>query len=199
MTIPSRNARLEEIDGRPALRFERALPHSPERVWEHLTDPEKQFAWHPTPARFEARPGGHAEFVAGGHVEGMQVGLVTDYEPPRLLGYTWPADGEEDNHLRWELRPEDEGCVLVLVHSFEDRLKSARDGAGWHLCLDSLEADLDSEEAAGVPSPAPGSPWARLNSEYQRRFGISPGEATPPPARPVDRGRVGGGDTRPST
>jgi uncharacterized protein YndB with AHSA1/START domain len=181
--MPYANGTLQEVDGRPALRFERALPHPPERVWESLTDPEKQFAWHPTPARFEPRSGGRAEFVEGGHVEGMPAGLVTDYEPPRLLAYTWPADGEEDNHLRWELRPHDDGCVLVLVHTFDDRLKAARDGAGWHVCLDSLASDLEGEAAPGVPAPEPNSPWEHLNSEYQRRFGISPEEATPPPSR----------------
>jgi hypothetical protein len=35
--MPEKHATLEEVDGRPALRFERALPHPPERVWKALT------------------------------------------------------------------------------------------------------------------------------------------------------------------
>ena len=165
------NGSLLEVDGRPALRFERPLQYPPERVWRSLTDPAEQAAWHPTPATIEPRVGGRVAF--GG--EGSPDGVVTDYDPPRLLAYTWGEDGPEADHLRWELRPHDEGCLLVLVHSFEDRLKAARDGAGWHVCLDSLSVTL----AGGDPPEE--SAWSELNDEYQRSFGISPEEATPPP------------------
>ena len=30
---------LETVDGRPALRFERRLPHSVERVWRAISEP----------------------------------------------------------------------------------------------------------------------------------------------------------------
>jgi hypothetical protein len=106
---------------------------------------------------------------------------VTDWDPPRLLGYTWAKEGERPDHLRWELRPHDNGCVLILVHTFDDRLKAARDGAGWHVCLDALAEEM----AGGAPEPPGGDPgpWTTLNDTYQGRFGISPEEATPPPAR----------------
>ncbi len=178
------DAKLEELDGRPALRFERVLPHPPQRVWRALTEPEEMFAWHPTPARFEPRAGGRVDYDSKGHIAGMEDGEVTAYEEPRLLAYTWGVEeGLQPDHLRWELSPHDDGCLLILVHSFSDRFKAARDGAGWHVCLDSLAALL-----AGQPDP-PGSdpdvpgPWERLNATYQEKFGISPGEATPPPSR----------------
>jgi uncharacterized protein YndB with AHSA1/START domain len=177
--MPAADATLEERDGRPTLRFERVLRH----VWRALTEPEEEFAWHPTPARFEPRVGGLVEYVPGGHVADLPDGEVTDYDPPRLLGYTWTADGAESNHLRFELRPHDEGSVLILVHGFDDRLKAARDGAGWHVCLDAL---ADSLEGPGPPpqhgSDSPGR-WPALNGSYQEKFGISPEEATPPPQR----------------
>jgi uncharacterized protein YndB with AHSA1/START domain len=181
--MPDKHAHLEEVDGRPALRFERALPHSPERVWKALTDTEEMFTWHPTPASFEPRVGGRVDWHPDGHVAEMPDNEVTDWDPPRLLGYTWAKEGERPDHLLWELRPHDDGCLLVLVHTFDDRLKAARDGAGWHVCLDALASEL-----AGHPEP-PGSdpdepgPWTPLNAEYQSRFGISPEEATPPPVR----------------
>jgi uncharacterized protein YndB with AHSA1/START domain len=175
------NATLEERDGKPALRFERVLRHAPERVWRALTEPEEEAAWHPTPARFEPKVGGRVEYVPGGHVADMPDGEVTDYDPPRLLGYYWTADGEESNHLRFEIRPHDEGSVLTLIHTFEDRLKAARDGAGWHVCLDSLADSLDGPSPEHGPDPA--GQWGRLNSAYQDKFGISPEQATPPPQR----------------
>jgi uncharacterized protein YndB with AHSA1/START domain len=181
--MPTADATLEERDGKPALRFERVLRHGPERVWRALTEPGEQAAWHPTPARFEPKVGGRVEYVLGGHVAEMPDGEVTDYDPPRLLGYYWTADGEESNHLRFEIRPHDEGSVLILVHTFEDCLKAARDGAGWHVCLDSLSDSLDGPSAAAGHGPDSTGQWGRLNSTYQDKFGISPEEATPPPQR----------------
>ena len=126
--MPDQYARLEEVDGRPALRFERALPHPPERVWTALTDTKEMFAWHPTPAAFEPRVGGRVVWDPDGHVADLPDSEVTDWDPPRLLGYTWAKEGDRPDHLLWELRPHDDGCLLVLVHTFEDRLKAARDG-----------------------------------------------------------------------
>lgn len=181
--MPDRHAILEEVDGRPTLRFERTLPYPPERVWTALTDSDEMFAWHPTPATFEAQVGGRVVWHPDGHVAGMADGEVTAWDPPRLLGYTWGVEGGRPDHLRWELRSHDVGCALTLVHTFDDRLKAARDGAGWHVCLDALAAEL-----AGNPEPPGGAedvpgPWTALNVEYQERFGISPEEATPPPSR----------------
>jgi hypothetical protein len=107
---------------------------------------------------------------------------VTDWDPPRRLGYTWAKEGERPDHLLWELRPHDDGCLLVLVHTFEDRLKAARDGAGWHICLDALAGELDGVSERPSAEHEAG-PWPALNGEYQGRFGIAPEEATPPPAR----------------
>jgi uncharacterized protein YndB with AHSA1/START domain len=182
--MPAADATLEERDGKPALRFERTLRHAPERVWLALTEPEQEAAWHPTPARFEPRVGGRVEYVPGGHVADMPDGEVTDYDPPRLLGYYWTADGVESNHLRFEIRPHDEGSVLTLIHSFEDRLKSARDGAGWHVCLEALAGALEGPGAAPEHGRLDSTgQWPALNSRYQDKFGISPEEATPPPQR----------------
>jgi len=122
------------------------------------------------------------ELTPDGHVPGMHVHQVTDWDPPRLLGYTWAKEGERPDHLLWELHPHDDGCLLVLTHTFEDRLKAARDGAGWHICLDALAAELDGGGARPSAEHEEG-PWPVLNSEYQGRFGISPDEATPPPLR----------------
>ncbi|HEX3734519.1 MAG TPA: SRPBCC family protein [Solirubrobacterales bacterium] len=180
--MPVADATLEERDGKPALRFERVLRHPPERVWQALTEPEEESAWHPTPARFEPRVGGRVEYVPGGHVADMPDGEVTDYDPPHLLGYYWTADGVESNHLRFEIRPHDDGSLLTLTHTFEDRLKAARDGAGWHVCLNALADSLEATDSL-EPVPQMTSDWPSLNSEYQQKFGISPEEATPPPQR----------------
>ena len=185
------DAVLQDQEGRPMLRFERLLQHPPERVWKALTEPGELSGWHPTPARFEASPGGKVSYLSAEEVRTMSAlrdppempdGEVTEYDPPRVLAHTW---GEDE--LRWELRPHERGCLLVLLHTFDDRFKAARDAAGWHLCLDALSTVLD-----GVPRPeekdAEGLPWGwpELNSGYEERFGIPPERATPPPTEAVD-------------
>lgn len=41
---------LETIDGRPALRFERTLAHSVERVWRAISEPAELECWFPAAA-----------------------------------------------------------------------------------------------------------------------------------------------------
>jgi len=171
------HAVLIERDGRSVLRFRRLLAQTPAAAWEALTRTEALRSWHPTPFRLEPRTGGAVEFLPGTEGGQMPPGRVLAYEPERLLAYTW---GEDE--LRFTIEPRREGCLLTLEHAFADRLKAARDGAGWHLCLRALEAALQGRPVPGVEPGGrlPGG-WPELNEEYQRRFGISPGQATPVP------------------
>ena len=172
----SPDATMYDEAGRTVIRFERALRHPTERVWSALTTADELVAWHPSPFELEPRTGGAVTYRPPfDHAIGK--GRVLAYEPGRLLAYTW---GEDE--LRWELRPHAEGTVLVLMQTFGDHFKAARDAAGWHLCLDALAGALDG---AAAPSPtgerAIEAGWAELNGAYEERFGISPDEATPPP------------------
>jgi uncharacterized protein YndB with AHSA1/START domain len=171
------DAILQDEKGRPMLRFERTLRHPPERVWEALTERADLFAWHPTPFELERFVGGAVTFLPADDAPEMPPGEVKEYDPPRAFSYTWDED-----LLRWELSPHDDGCQLVLTHTFDDRFKAARDAAGWHVCLMALEAALDGRKAPGtregerIPHH-----WPELNSAYERRFGIPHEKATPPP------------------
>lgn len=173
----SAEAILEDEQGRPALRLQRLLDHPPEQVWLALTQLDRLRRWHPSPFELELRVGGKVSFLApAGNALGD--GHVTACEPPRLLAYSWGED-----HLRWELEPHGDGTRLVLTHTFDDRLKAARDAAGWDLCLDALASSL----SGGVdPSPtgeaAFAAGWKELNRAYEQRFAIAPEQATPPPA-----------------
>jgi uncharacterized protein YndB with AHSA1/START domain len=175
--MPDQHAVLLEREGRSVLRFERELAHDPERVWRALTEPQELEAWHPTPFRIAPEPGGAVEFIPSDDAPEMPQGRVLAYDPPSLLSYTW-GEGE----LRFTVAPRERGCLLTLEHTFDDRFKAARDGAGWHLCLGALEARLDDRPAPAVAEGErlPGG-WRELNGEYQQRFGIAPEQATPPP------------------
>ena len=176
--MPAEHAVLRELDGRAVLRFERLLAHPPERVWRALTERADLEAWHPTPFLFEPAAGGKVDFLPAPGAPEMGSGRVLACKEPSLLIYTW---GEDE--LRWTLAARgNDGCLLTLEHLFDDRMKAARDGAGWHICLQALGALLDGGEI-----PEKGSArnlpvgWSELNADYQRRFGISPQDATPVP------------------
>ncbi|MBW0117058.1 SRPBCC domain-containing protein [Pseudonocardia sp. KRD-169] len=108
--------------------MERRLAHPPERVWPALTEPGRLATWFPSGATIEPRVGGKVVFGFGGD------GVVTDLDPPRLIAFTWEAD-----HLRFELRPDGDGSVLLLVHSFDDRAGAASFAAGWDTCFAVLD------------------------------------------------------------
>jgi uncharacterized protein YndB with AHSA1/START domain len=174
---PVADAVLKDDQGRSMLRFERTVRHPPERVWAAVTERAELTAWHPTPFELERFVGGAVTYLPEADAPEMPPGEVTEYDPPRLLAYTWGED-----LLRWELRPHDDGCLLVLTHTFDDRFKAARDAAGWHVCLMALEAALEGRKAPGtregerIPHH-----WPELNTAYERRFGIPHEKATPPP------------------
>jgi len=170
--MPAADAVLQQRDGRTVLRFERVLRHAPERVWRALTEQGELERWHPTPFALDAA-GARVRF--GGE---MGDGRLVEHDPPRTLAYAW---GEDE--LRWRLQPHDDGTLLVLEHTFDDRWKAARDAAGWHLCLDALATVLDggAPPAAADGDDAIPSQWAQLNSSYEQRFEIPHERATPPP------------------
>jgi predicted 3-demethylubiquinone-9 3-methyltransferase (glyoxalase superfamily)/uncharacterized protein YndB with AHSA1/START domain len=170
------DAILEDDEGRTVLRFERRLDHPPQRVWAALTELDDLRHWHPSPFELEPRAGGAIQFLPPAGIA-FGDGRVIAFQPPRLLVYTW---GEDE--LRWELEPHNDGSLLTLTHTFEDRLKAARDAAGWDLCLTAL-----GDVLSGARDPAPTGErailgdWEELNRAYQDRFGIPAERATPPP------------------
>lgn len=166
--MPAVDGTLIEVEGRPALRFERVLNAAPARVWRALTEPAEHETWHPSPFDLEPRVGGSVKYRG----EDLDDGTVLEFQPESALAYTW---GEDDLH--WELEPQGSGTLLTLTHVFDDRLKAARDGAGWHVCLDRLDRAVDGDDAGDGPRA-----WDDLNREYQGKFGIDPSEATPVPA-----------------
>jgi uncharacterized protein YndB with AHSA1/START domain len=156
----------EEIDDRPVLRFERHLGHPVDKVWHAVTEPEQLKHWFPTEVDLELRLGGRMKFTFPEQVplEGVPPeleGEVTELDPPRRFSFKWGED-----HLHFELEPEDTGCLLRLAVVLDSREKAARDGAGWHQCLDGLERLLSGDVEA---RPYESEDWRRYYDEYVQR------------------------------
>ena len=162
----------EEIDGRPAVRFERRYPHAPEAVWRAVTEPEQLDRWFPSAVELEPREGGAMRFVFREGEAEPASGRVLALEPPRRFWFLW---GDEE--LRIDLEPEGDGCRLRFTHVLSTREQAARDAAGWHVCLDRLERAL-----AGAGGEAPGggatSEWSEHYEAYRRR-GVPAGAPVP--------------------
>ena len=173
-------------DGRYVLRFERRLAHPPDKVWRALTEPDQLRQWFPTDIDGERKLGAKILFVFrddAPRAEDMPEllehdpedleGEFTEFDPPRLLAYTW---GDED--LRWELEPTADGCRLALTHTFDERSgiphpagprkKAARTAAGWHVCLAALDTLLDRGPRDNDRSGD--QPWQPLYERYVEMF-----------------------------
>jgi hypothetical protein len=129
------------IDGRPALRIERRLAHSVERVWRAVTDPTELRQWFVAEAPWTPEAG--EEFEAAG-----RTGRIVALEPPRLLEWTWG-----DERYSFELTPDGDACVLIFTHVFDPELGPGwQHAAGWETYFNRLDAHLAggflSEEAA---------------------------------------------------
>jgi len=169
--MESTPATLTTTDGRPTLRFERHLAHSPHRVWKAITDPEDLLHWFPARMETDLEVGAPIRFTFEEDF-GMDPGggEILEIDPPRLFEYTW-----RDDVLRWEILPDGQGCRLIFLHTLGDegggKLAAARNAAGWDACLEALEARL-----AGRTAEQPRSEQMLAAMEqYIERFGLGEG------------------------
>src|ERR1700755_1954304 len=133
-----KDGELLEVDGRYELRFVRSLSHPVDRVWDAITTPSGLAAWFPFDIDGERSTGAALRFVfREGEAEDF-AGSMVEFTPQSAMELAW----EGDETLRLELSPSDSGCVLTLINRFDELGKAARDGAGWHACLEGLEASL---------------------------------------------------------
>ena len=172
MNTYASSARIEDT---AMLSFERRLSHPVDRVWRAITDPDELQHWFPSKVVVdELAIGAEMRFEFEEmplEAPSTMTGRVTDFDPPRLFGFTWGPPGHEDHH-RFELQPVggDTGCALRLTVRLDSRDKAARDAAGWHVCLDRLEEQLGGQGMSGE--------WRGYYDEYQRR-GVPGGAPIP--------------------
>jgi uncharacterized protein YndB with AHSA1/START domain len=162
---------LERAGDRWQVRFRRELRHPVANVWKALTEPDELRKWFPDHVTVEEwKVGARMEFKdANAGVQPFD-GEVLVYEPPRLLEFRWGTDT-----IRFEVAPHGSGSVLTLIDTIDDLGKAARDGAGWHVCLDALQSALE-----GTKPDATSDAWQRVHDEYIKKFGPEASTIGPP-------------------
>jgi uncharacterized protein YndB with AHSA1/START domain len=158
-------------DGRWQLRFIRRLAHGQAKVWRAVTEDEELAKWFPTTIEGERRSGARLRYAFPGGQAPTMEGEMLVYEPESVVELRWGPDV-----LRMELSQVDEGTELTLLHTFAERGKAARDGAGWHVCLDALTAALNG----GAGSREQMSAWREVHPRYVQSFGPEAATIGPP-------------------
>jgi uncharacterized protein YndB with AHSA1/START domain len=177
---PAAGAEVRKEGDKWTLVLVRELRHSPEKVWEALTDPARLREWAPFDA--DGNLG-----TAGAMVKLTTVGApaphvtetrVTRADAPRALEYNWGAFD-----MRWELKASGGGTRLTLWTNI-DRRFIAMGAAGWHICLDVLDHLLGGTPLGRIvgPEAMQFGGWQRLNAEYAKQFGVeTPGWSSSAP------------------
>ena len=162
---------LERAGARSVLHFRRHLTHPQEKVWRALTEDAHLAGWFPTTIE-RARSAGAPLHFSFRESEGEPFnGEMLAFEPPSLMELRWA-----DDVLRFELEPDGNGCVLRLGVTFGEHGKAARDGAGWHVCLEQLAHVCDGTELPWTPPDR----WRVVHRGYVDQLGPEASVLGPP-------------------
>jgi uncharacterized protein YndB with AHSA1/START domain len=129
-----------------------------ELVFRALTDPQQLLRWWNSEEcqteffEMDARRGGQWRFGTKSstlNVNGVNQffcqGEVMEFDPPRLLAYTWIANWHDDKTrrtiVRWELTPTEQGTHVKVTHSGLAQEAVARKdySGGWPGVVESLK------------------------------------------------------------
>jgi uncharacterized protein YndB with AHSA1/START domain len=153
----------------------RELRHSPEKVWQALTDPAHLHKWAPFDADGNLGTVGNTVKLTtvGAPAQRVTETTVTRADAPELLEYKW---GGFD--MRWELEALQLGDLaggtrLTLWTNIGHRF-IAMGAAGWHICFDVLDRLLSGAPIGRIvgPEAMKFAGWQRLHAEYAKQFGV---------------------------
>ena len=173
MPGPASGAQVRKEGDKWTLILVRQLRHSPEKVWQALTDPAQLREWAPFVVDASLGAVGAVNITWVGNPHPLET-KVTRVEAPTLLEY---------GDIRWELEASGSGTRLTLWHSIDRRFVSWG-AAGWHISFDVLDRFLAGNPIgtiAGV-NAMKFAGWQRLVGEYASQFGAETPNWTPPAA-----------------
>ena len=175
MPGPATGAQVRKGGDKWTLILVRELRHSPERVWQALTDPAQLREWAPFDVDGSLdQVGATVKLTWVGNPTPIDT-KVTRADAPKVLEY---------GDARWELEPVAGGTRLTLWHNIDHRFVSWG-AAGWHISFDVLDRLLAGEPIGRIVGGdvMRFEGWQRLVAEYARQFGAETPNWTPKKAR----------------
>ncbi len=160
---PAGGAQVRKEGDKWTLILVRELRHSPEKVWQALTEPEHLREWAPFVVDGSLGTVGTVNLTWVGTPQALET-KVTRAEAPSLLEY---------GDIRWELEGSGKGTRLTLWHKI-DRRYISWGAAGWHISLDVLDRLLSGNPIGRITGGdvMKFDGWQRLRAEYARQFGV---------------------------
>jgi uncharacterized protein YndB with AHSA1/START domain len=160
---PASGAQVRKEGEKWTLILVRELLHSPEKVWQALTDPARLREWAPFEADGNLGTVGTVKLTWVGMPTALET-TVTRADAPNVLEY---------NDTRWELEAFGGGTRLTLWHNIDRRFISWG-AAGWHIAFDVLDHLLSGTPVGRIvgAEAMKFSGWQRLNAEYAKQFGM---------------------------
>jgi len=165
---PASGVQVRKDGEKSTLILVRELRHSPEKVWQALTDPSQLREGAP----FDAdgglgRVGARVKLTTvGAPTPHVTETTVTRADAPKVLEYNWGGFA-----MRWQLEAVGGGTRLTLWTNIDPRFISMG-AAGWHICLDVLDHLLSEAPIGRIvgPQAMKFGGWQRLNAEYAKQF-----------------------------
>ena len=149
----------------------RELRHSPEKVWQALTDPAQLREWAPFVVDGDMGTVGNTVDLTWVGNPKPQETTVTRADAPNLL---------ECGDIRWELQASESGTRLTLWHNIDRRFVTWG-AAGWHICFDVLHRFLAGEPIGRIAGAdaMKFAGWQQLVADYAKQFGVEPPNWSP--------------------
>ncbi len=171
---PASGAQVRKDGEKWTLILTRELRHSPEKVWQALTDPAHLREWAPFNVDASLGTVGTVKLTWVGTPTPLET-KVTRADAPKLLEY---------NDTRWELEPRGSGTRLTLWHNIDHRF-IAWGAAGWHIAFDVLDRLLSGTPIGRIvgSNTMKFAGWQRLVAEYAKQFGVELPKWAPNPAQ----------------
>ena len=168
---PAGGAQVRKDGEKWTLILVRELRHSPEKVWQALTEPAHLREWAPFDVDAGLGTAGTTVKLTWAGTANVSEARVTRADAPKVLEFL---------DIRWELESLGSGTRLTLWHSI-DRRFVAWGAAGWHICLDVLAHLLSGIAIARIvgADAMKFDGWQRLKAEYARQFGIETPNSPP--------------------
>ncbi|SFH88405.1 Uncharacterized conserved protein YndB, AHSA1/START domain [Pisciglobus halotolerans] len=152
-------AEVSQANDKVIVTMHRKLQHRVEEVWDMLTENEQLAKWFPEMQVEQLKEGGKIKLAF--HTGGKEEMTITSLAVPTVLEYTWGQD-----LVRFDLTQTDYGTHLLFTETLQQVTEQTpKDIAGWHICLDAIEALLDKRELSD-----PHQTWEKAYADYKRVF-----------------------------